>query len=174
VYTHGNENEEHDNAGNCIGNGMERGYQGRTCPARYNCPVQACRKYPVSMEAAEDLVDQDVVRSSPADKSEVRETLEDPPWKPIPHKGAAHYDQEVLVSANSPTVGPFGVRLRMVVKRIEKRRVHQIRRPDHRSRPYQESSCQSGQAITRAERRDAEQKLESPSKVLTVVYSLGQ
>jgi hypothetical protein len=62
----------------------------------------------------------------------------------------------------------------VIVKCVEEGAVDEISRPDHGSWPYQEAAGETRETITRAKRGDAEQHLESPSKILAVEQALSQ
>lgn len=105
VDAHGDEDKKEEDASENVGDGVERGDEGRANVSADDGPVKGNGHQAVAMLRAEDLVDDDVVGRDPADPGEDGQALEDPARKPVVAEGAAADDEEELVAADRPPVG---------------------------------------------------------------------
>lgn len=146
--SHGNEDEEDNDATEHVGNGVERRDQRRTQETAVYRPVERGGHEPISVSWTKYLLDNDTVRRNPANPSKRREALEDPAGEPEPDKGTGAHNEKQLVAANGPTVGLCRVRWRVIVQAVEEGDVDQVGRPDHGGRPDQEATSQASQAVS--------------------------
>lgn len=172
--SHGNEDEEDNDATEHVGNGVERRDQRRAQKAAVYRPVERGGHKAISVRWAKDLLDNDAVRRNPTNPGKRRQALEDPTGEPVPDKGTKAYNEEQLVAADGPTVGLCRVGWRVIVQAVEEGDVDQVGGPDHGGRPDQEATSQAGQAISSTQRGDAKQKLECPAEILLVPQTLSQ
>lgn len=123
---------------------------------------------------AEDLVNNHVVRRNPANPVEIGQTLGNPAREPIPCEAPGKDIEEVSVSTNAPTICNGGIGRFVVVEGIHKSRLGQSLRPDHGSRPDQESADDSGHAEPNTLCSEDKKHLEPPAKILLVEDLLSQ
>lgn len=123
---------------------------------------------------AENLVDDHVSGRDPANPVEIGQTLGDPAREPVPRKAPGKNVEEVPVPPNAPPIGNGGIGRLMVVESIHKSRLGQGLRPDHGSRPDQESTHDSGHTESDALCGEDEEHLEAPAKILLIEDLLSQ
>ena len=102
-------------------------------------------------DRTKDLVEDDIVRSDPSNESEITQCSEDISWNPIPHKHRPKGIHEPSVSRDGP---PRDVRVYITEESMKERRIDECRWPYHCSRPYKESSHNTGKSVSDALSRD--------------------
>lgn len=172
--SHGDEDEEDDDATEHVGDGVERRDQRRAQETAVYRPVERGGHEAISVSWTKDLLDNDTVGRNPANPSKRRQALEDPAGEPEPDKGTEAYNEEQLVAADFPAVGLCRVRRRVIVQAVEEGDVDQVGGPDHGGGPDQEATSQASQAVSSTKRGDAKQKLECPAEILLVPQTLSQ
>lgn len=105
MNTHGDDDEEDDDATKHVGDSVERRNQGRAQEAAVNRPVEGGGHQSVSVGGTKDLLDDDVVWGNPANPCKGGQAFEDPAGEPEPDECAEAYDEEELVASDGPAVG---------------------------------------------------------------------
>lgn len=102
VDTEGSDNREDKNTNHGVGNGVERKDERTGQESCDNSPIECNRKQSKSSLASKQLIDDDIVRSSPADEGKGAKEGSNPEWEPFPNKDADKHNEEVLVSSYLP------------------------------------------------------------------------
>ena len=102
MNTEGSDDREDQNTNHGVGNGVERKDE-RTCQESCdNSPIECNRNQSKSGLATKQLIDDDVVGSSPADEGKGAQEGSNPEWEPFPNEDADKHNEEVLVSSYLP------------------------------------------------------------------------
>lgn len=129
---------------------------------------------PEARTVSKYLIDNHVVWCNPADPRKVSKSLSNPTWEPVPGETACKDNQEILVSANPPSIGLSRVCRRVVMKGVHQGRVGKRRWPYHGTGPDQETANYTCHSKPKALGSDDQEHLESPAKGLFVEDLLCQ